>query len=53
MCMEDYVEPTLREMPTYIILHVGKNDVPTKKAPEQRAENIVSFVIKLKRNCDV
>ena len=29
MCMEDYVKPTLREMPTHIILHVGTNDVPT------------------------
>ena len=34
MCMEDYVKPTLREMPTHIIFHVGTNDVPTKKSPE-------------------
>ena len=40
-------------MPTHIILHVGMNDVPTKKAPEQIAENIVNLAIKLKRNCDV
>ena len=53
MCMEDYVKPTLREMPTHIILHVGTNDLPTKKAPEQIAENIVNLAIKLKRNCDV
>ena len=53
MYMEDYVKPTLREMPTHIILHVGTNDVPTKKAPEQIAENIVNFAIKLKRNCDI
>ena len=32
MCMEDLVNPTLREMPTHIILHVGTNDVPTKKS---------------------
>ena len=51
MCMEDYVKPTLREMPTHIILHVGTNDVPTKKAPEQIAENIANLAIKLKRNC--
>ena len=31
----------------------GKNDVPTKKAPEQIAENIVNLTVKLKRNCDV
>ena len=53
MCMEDYVKPTLREMPTHIILHAGTNDVPTKKAPEQIAENIVNLAIKLKRKCDV
>ena len=53
MCMEDYVKPTLREMPTHIILHAGTNDVPTKKAPEQIAENIVNLAIKLKRNCDI
>ena len=29
------------------------NGVPTKKAPEQIAENIVNLAIKLKRNCDV
>ena len=53
MCMEDDIKPTLTEMPTHIILHVGKNDVPTKKAPEQIAEKILNLAIKLKRNCDV
>ena len=52
MCMEDYVKATLREMPTHIILHVWMNDVLTKKAPEQIAENIANSAIKLKRNCD-
>ena len=50
---EDYVKPTLGEMPTHIILHVGTNDVPTKKAPKQIAENIANLAVKLKRNCDV
>ena len=53
MCMEDYVKPTLREMPTHIIFHVGTNDVPTKKASEQIAKNVISLAIKLNRNCDV
>ena len=35
-------------MATHIILHVGTNDVPNKKAPEQMAENIVNLAIKLK-----
>ena len=34
MCMEDYLKPTLREMPTHILLHVGTNGVPAKKALE-------------------
>ena len=53
MRIEDYVKPTLREMPTHIILHFGTNDVPTKKVPEQIAENIANLAIKLKRNCNV
>ena len=53
MCMEDYLKSTLREMPTHIILHVGTNEVPTKKAPYQITENIVKLAIKLKRNSDV
>ena len=31
MCIEDYVQPTLRELPTHIILHVGTRDLPIKK----------------------
>ena len=53
MRMENYVKPTMREMPTHIILHVGTNGVPTEKAPEQKTENIANLAIKLKRNCDV
>ena len=53
MRIEDYVKPTLTEMPTHIILHFGTNDVPTKKVPEQIAENIANLAIKLKRNCNV
>ena len=51
--MEDYVKPTMRKMPFHIILHVGTNDVPTKKANEQIADNIVNSVTKLKSNCDI
>ena len=40
-------------MPTRIILQVGKNDVPTKKPPDQTTENIINIAIKPKRNCDV
>ena len=53
MCMDDYVKPTLGQMPTHIILHIGTNDVPTKTTLEQIAENVVNLAIKLKTNCDV
>ena len=53
MCMEDYVQPTLKGKPTHIILHVGMNDVPTKKDSGQVVENTVNLEIKLKRNCEV
>ena len=52
MCMEKYVKPA-REMLTHIILNVGTNDLPTKKAPDQVVENIVNLAIKLKRNYDM
>ena len=45
MCMEDCVKPTLKEMPTYIIFHVGTNDVP----PEQIAEKIGNLASNSKR----
>ena len=48
--MEDYVKPTVREMPSHFMLDVGTNEVPTKKAPDKIAENIVNLAIKLKRN---
>ena len=53
MCLENYVKATLREMPIPIILHVGTIEVPTKKVPEEIAENIANLAIKLKRNCNV
>ena len=37
----------------HIIMHVGTNDITTKKAAEQMTENIANLAIKLKRNCDV
>ena len=40
-------------MATHIILNVGTNDVPTKKATKQIAKNIVNLAIKLERNCDI
>ena len=53
MCKENYVQPTMRETPTHMILHVEMNDVPSKKDTDKIAENIVNLAIKLKINCNV
>ena len=51
--MEDYIQPALRETPSHVKLHVGKNDVTTKQDPQQIAESIINLAVKIKRNCDV
>ena len=52
-CMEDYIQPTLRETPSHVILHVGTNDVTAKQDPQQTAESIINLAVKIKKNCDV
>ena len=52
-CMEDYIQPTLRETPSHVILHVGTNDVTTKQDLQQIAQGIINLAVKIKRNCDV
>ena len=42
-----------KKCPLIIILHVGMNNKPTKKNPNQIADNILNLAIKLKRNCDI
>ena len=53
MCLEDYVQPALREITTQIIFHVGTNDVLTKKDSDHIFGNIINLAIKLNKNCDV
>ena len=52
-CMEDYIEPALREMPSHVILHVETNDVTTKQDTQQIGKSIINLAVKIKRNCDV
>ena len=52
-CMEDYIQPTLRETPSHVILHVRTNDVTTKQDPPEIAESIIHLAVKIKKNCDV
>ena len=51
--MEDYIQPTLIETPSHVILHVDTNDVTRKQDHQQIAESIINFAVKIKKNCDV
>ena len=51
--MKDYIQPTLRETPSHVILRVGTNEVTTKQDSQQIAESIVKLTVKIKKNCDV
>ena len=40
-CMEDLAKPTSSVDPDQLILHVGTNDLPTRKNPDEIAKNIM------------
>ena len=53
-CMKDYAQPTTRENPDHILIHVGTNDLPSRRQPDVIAEDIIQLALKLKTNsCDV
>ena len=53
-CMKDYAQPTTRENPDHILIHVGTNDLPTRRQPDVIAKDIIQLALKLKTNsCDV
>ena len=48
------LQPTTRENPHHILIHVGTNDLPTRRQPDIIAEDIIQLALKLKTNsCDV
>ena len=42
-CMQDYVQPTLRENPDHIIIHVGTNDLASNRPVAKVAESIIDL----------
>ena len=53
-CMEDHAKPTSRTDPDHIILHVGTNNLPTRKNTDEIAKSIVQLASALKtKSCDV
>ena len=52
--MEDQAKPTSRTDSDHIILHVGTNDLPTRKNPDEIAKSIVQLASALKtKSCGV
>ena len=49
-CMKDYAQPTARENPDHILIHVGTNDLPSRRQPDVIAEDIIQLALKLKTN---
>ena len=49
-CMEDYAQPTARENPDHILIHVGTNDLPSRRQPDVIAEDIIQLALKLNTN---
>ena len=47
-CTQDYVEPTLRQNPDHIILHVGTNDLATNVPTDKVAGSVVELAMSLK-----
>ena len=52
-CMEDYIQPTLRETPSHFMLLVSTNDVTTKYVSQQISGSIINLAVKIKKHCDV
>ena len=51
-CMKDYAQPTTRENPDHILIHVGTNDLPTRRQPDVIANDIIQLALKT-NSCDV
>ena len=53
-CMQDNVQPTLRENPDHKIIHVGTNDLVSNTPAEKVAESIIGLASTLKSDsCSV
>ena len=52
--MKEYLKPPLTEDPNHFLLHVGTNNLITKRSPELTAKTIVNLATTLKSgSCNV
>ena len=47
-CMEDYAQPTIKTNPDHIVIHVGTNDLLSKKESAEISSAILNLTLKLK-----
>ena len=53
-CMKDYAQPTIGNNPGHIVIHVGTNDLSSKKESAEISSAIVELALKLKSDtCQV
>ena len=46
--MEDYMKPSLRNLPDHFILHVVTNDLSSEKSSTEIAKSIINLACRLK-----
>ena len=51
-CMKDYVQQTVSPNPDHIVIHVGTNDLSSKKESTEISTAIVGLALKLKSDTD-
>ena len=52
--MKDKAQPTIKENPDHILIHVGTNDFPIRRQPDIIAEDIIQLALILKiDSCDI
>ncbi len=47
-CMNDYVNPTMKYNPDFVILHTGTNDLKSNKSSEEISDDIIKLALDIK-----
>ena len=47
-CMKDYVKPTMKYNPDFVILHTGTNDLKSNKSSEEISDDIIKLALDIK-----
>ena len=47
-CLKDYVKPTMKYNPDFVILHTGTNDLKSNKSSEEISDDIIKLALDIK-----